>query len=60
MTDEPRKPSRKKLLLMRRASTVTNYTHGMGGLPRKLHKAAPITLPKMPWDNEEHDDKAKD
>lgn len=60
MTEPPRKISRKKLALMRRASTVANYSHGMGGLPRKQQKAAPITLPKTPWDNEEHYDEAKD
>lgn len=58
--DKPRKISRKKLFLMRSASTKANYSHGMGGLPRKQQKAAPITLPKMPWDNEENHDKAKD
>ena len=56
MTDEPDKPrkiSKRKLRIMRSASTTANYSHGMGGLPRKQQKAAPITLPPVPWKSDE-------
>jgi hypothetical protein len=35
-----------KLRLMRSAKTRVNYSHGMGGLPRRK-AAKPVTLPKL-------------
>jgi hypothetical protein len=40
-----------KIRIMRGAATRANYRFGMGGLEKSGgHRAAPITLPKMPWD----------
>ena len=45
-----------RLRLMRAANTKANYKYGMGGLPKgEGHKPRPITLPKMPWDEEKPD-----
>lgn len=51
MNDKPRKITRKKLALMRAASTQANYSHGMGGLTRKRPKK--ITLPPVPWKSDD-------
>jgi hypothetical protein len=38
---------------MRGAKTRANYRCGMGGLPKSgAYAPRPITLPKMPWDDE--------
>ena len=51
MTDE--KTQTRRLALMRLAKTSANAKHGMGGLPKgKGHKPKPVTLPKMPWNEE--------
>jgi len=48
-------PEDKKREIMRRAKTQAETTHGIGGRAKAAHHAEkPVTLPKMPWDDEEN------
>ncbi len=47
------KRAKRRLTLMRSAKTSANAKHGMGGLPKGgCHKPKPVTLPRMPWDDD--------
>lgn len=46
------KPRNKKRELMRRAKTNVNERYGINGRLKERYKPRPITLPKMPWDDE--------
>lgn len=49
-----KKPRDRKLEMMRRAKTAVESTHGLGGLEKRgAHAPRPVTLPKMPWEDEQ-------
>lgn len=46
-------PERRKLALMRRATTETSGKHNIGGVERRIGESRKPSLPKMPWDDPE-------
>ncbi len=44
-------PERRRLALMRKASTETTGRYNIGGVERKNANAREPSLPKMPWDD---------
>ena len=48
---------KRRLALMRAASTATTTKHGIGGLPKSPGRSQkPVTLPKTPWDDKPEGD----